>query len=209
MFAGTSSNEGPKSMAIAKLNVVEAGADVLRARAVEVPARLFKSQELKDFVRLMLVTMKEAPGVGLAAPQIGVPLRIFVFGDTDNNSRYLTAKEQKQHGRVVIGPEVWINPSFTPTSDIKVTFFEGCLSVPGFQAKVERYGEVELRGLDENGDEKDSLQLRGWPARIVQHEIDHLDGVLYVDRMDSKTLATTSSLSRKAAHDLNVLLGLT
>jgi peptide deformylase len=164
---------------------------------------------LKDFVRLMLVTMKEAPGVGLAAPQIGVPLRVIVFGDTDNNTRYLTAKEREQRGRVVIGPEVWINPSFTPMSDRKVTFFEGCLSVPGFQAKVERYEEIELRGLDENGDEKESLQLRGWPARIVQHEIDHLDGVLYVDRMDSKTLATIGSLSRKTAHDLNMLLGLT
>jgi peptide deformylase len=195
-------------MAVAKVNIVEAGADVLRERAGDVPRRLFNSQELKDFVQLMLITMKEAPGVGLAAPQLGVPLRIFVFGDTDNNARYLTAKERKERGRVVIGPEIWINPSFKPVSDKKVTFFEGCLSVPGFQAKVERYEEVELRGLDENGDEKNPLQLRGWPARIVQHEIDHLDGVLYVDRMDSKTLATAGWLSRKTAQDLNVLLGL-
>jgi peptide deformylase len=196
-------------MAIAKVNIVEAGADVLRARSGDVSERLFKSQELKDFVRLMLVTMKEAPGVGLAAPQLGVPLRMFVFGDTDNNTRYLTAEEREQRGRVVIGPEVWINPSFTPISDKKVTFFEGCLSIPGFQAKVERYEEIELRGFDENGDEKNALQLRGWPARIVQHEIDHLDGILYVDRMDSKTLATAGSLSWKAAHRLNGLLGLT
>jgi peptide deformylase len=196
-------------MAIAKVNIVEAGADVLRALSGDVSERLFKSQELKDFVRLMLVTMKEAPGVGLAAPQLGVPLRMFVFGDTDNNTRYLTAEEREQRGRVVIGPEVWINPSFTPISDKKVTFFEGCLSIPGFQAKVERYEEIELRGFDENGDEKSALQLRGWPARIVQHEIDHLDGILYVDRMDSKTLATAGSLSWKAAHRLNVLLGLT
>jgi peptide deformylase len=195
-------------MAVAKVNIVEAGADVLRERAGDVPRRLFNSQELKDFVQLMLITMKEAPGVGLAAPQLGVPLRIFVFGDTDNNARYLTAKERKERGRVVIGPEIWINPSFKPVSDKKVTFFEGCLSVPGFQAKVERYEEVELRGLDENGEEKNPLQLRGWPARIVQHEIDHLDGVLYVDRMDSKTLATAGWLSRKTAQDLNVLLGL-
>jgi peptide deformylase len=196
-------------MAIAKINIVDVGADVLRERAGDVPRRLFSSQELKDFVQLMLITMKEAPGVGLAAPQLGVPLRIFVFGDTDNHTRYLTAEERKERGREVIGPEIWINPSFKPVSDKKVTFFEGCLSVPGFQAKVERYEEVELRGLDENGDEKNPLQLRGWPARIVQHEIDHLDGVLYVDRMDSKTLATAGSLSRKAAQDLNVLLGLT
>ena len=196
-------------MAIAKVNIVEAGADVLRARAGDVPARLFRSQELKDFVRLMLVTMQEAPGVGLAAPQIGVPLRMFVFGDTDNNTRCLTAKEREQRGRVAIGPEVWINPSFTPMSDRKVSFFEGCLSVPGFQARVERYEEVELRGFDENGNEKNALQLRGWPARIVQHEIDHLDGILYVDKMDTKSLATTGSMSRKEAHRLNVLLGLT
>jgi peptide deformylase len=196
-------------MAIAKVNIVEAGADVLRARSGDVSERLFKSQELKDFFRLMLVTMKEAPGVGLAAPQLGVPLRMFVFGDTDNNTRYLTAEEREQRGRVVIGPEVWINPSFTPISDKKVTFFEGGLSIPGFQAKVERYEEIELRGFDENGDEKNALQLRGLPAWIVQHEIDHLDGILYVDRMDSKTLATAGSLSWKAAHRLNVLLGLT
>jgi peptide deformylase len=196
-------------MAIAKVNIVEVGADVLRERAGDVPRRLFSSQELKDFVQLMLITMKEAPGVGLAAPQLGVPLRIFVFGDTDNNARYLTAEERKERGREVVGPKIWINPSFKPVSDKKVTFFEGCLSVPGFQAKVERYEEVELRGLDENGNEKNPRQLRGWPARIVQHEIDHLDGVLYVDRMDSKTLATAGSLSRKAAQDLNVLLGLT
>ena len=196
-------------MPIAKVNIVEAGADVLRARAGAVSARLFKSQELNDFVRLMLVTMNEAPGVGLAAPQIGVPLRMFVFGDTDNNTRYLTAKEREQRGRVAIGPEVWINPSFTPMSDRKVSFFEGCLSVPGFQARVARYEEVELHGFDENGNEKNALQLRGWPARIVQHEIDHLDGILYVDRMDSKTFATAGSLSWKAAHELNVLLGLT
>jgi peptide deformylase len=196
-------------MAITKVAIVEAGADVLRDRAGDVPARLFKSQELKDFVRLMLVTMKEAPGVGLAAPQLGVPLRIFVFGDTDYGTRYLTDNEREERGRVVIGPEVWINPSFKPVSDKKVTFFEGCLSVPGFQAKVERYEEVELRGCDETGDEKNPVRLKGWPARIVQHEIDHLDGILYIDKMDSKSLATTGSLSRKAVHGLNILLGLT
>jgi peptide deformylase len=134
---------------------------------------------------------------------------MFVFGDTDDNTRYMTTNERGQCGRVVIGPEVWINPSFTPMSDRKVTFFEGCLSVPGFQAKVERYEEIELSGCDEAGDEKNPLQLKGWPARIVQHEIDHLDGILYIDRMDSKSLATTGSLSHKAAHGLNVLLGLT
>ncbi len=103
---------------------------------------------------------------------------------------------------------MWINPSFKPVSEKKVKFFEGCLSVPGLQAMVERFEEVELRGLDEDGKEKERLRLKGWPARIVQHEIDHLDGILYVDRMDSKTLATHGSLARQATDDLRTLLGI-
>jgi peptide deformylase len=193
-------------MAITKVNIVEAGSSVLRERAADVPARLLKSDQLKGFVRIMLAAMKDAPGVGLAAPQLGVPLRIIVFGDTETNARYLTHKERDERGRVEVGPEVWINPSFKPMSEKKVAFFEGCLSVPGLQAMVERFEEVELRGLDEDGKEKEPLSLKGWPARIVQHEIDHLDGILYVDRMDSKTLATQGSLARQATDDLKVLL---
>ena len=195
-------------MAIAKVNIVEAGSGVLRERAQDVPVRLMKSEELRGFVRIMLAAMKDAPGVGLAAPQLGVPLRIIVFGDTDDNARYLTAKERDERGRVAVEPEVWINPSFKPLSEKKVKFFEGCLSVPGLQAMVERFEAIELRGFDEDGQEKEQLRLKGWPARIVQHEIDHLDGVLYVDRMDSKTLATQGSLARQATDDLKGLLGI-
>jgi peptide deformylase len=157
-------------MAIAKVNIVEAGSSVLRERAADVPVRLMKSDQLKGFVRIMLAAMKDAPGVGLAAPQLGVPLRIIVFGDTETNARYLTPTEREERGRVEVGPEIWINPSFEAVSEKKVKFFEGCLSVPGLQAMVERYEEVELRGLDEDGKEKEPLRLKGWPARIVQHE---------------------------------------
>jgi peptide deformylase len=195
-------------MAIAKVNIVEAGSSVLRERAQDVPVRLMKSEELRGLVQIMLAAMKDAPGVGLAAPQLGVPLRIIVFRDTDDSARYLTAKERDERGRVAVGPEVWINPSFKPVSEKKVKFFEGCLSVPGLQAMVERFEEIELRGFDEDGQEKEQLRLKGWPARIVQHEIDHLDGVLYVDRMDSKTLATQGSLARQATDDLKGLLGI-
>jgi peptide deformylase len=195
-------------MAIAKVNIVEAGAEVLRRRADDVPDQLFRSEALKDFVRIMLAAMKDAPGVGLAAPQLGVPLRIIVFGDTTEGARYLTARERDERKRISIGPEVWINPTFKPMSEKKVRFFEGCLSVPGMQAMVERFEDVELRGFDEDGKEKDPSRLTGWSARIVQHEIDHLDGVLYVDRMDSTTLATHGSLARQATDDLKSLLGM-
>jgi peptide deformylase len=193
-------------MAVTKVNIVEAGNDVLRGRAEDVPARLMKSQELKDFVRIMLAAMKDAPGVGLAAPQLGVSLRIIVFRDVEENTRYLTTRERQERNRVPVGSEVWINPSFRPLSEKKVKFFEGCLSVPGLQAIVERFEEVELSGLDEDGQQKEPLKLSGWPARIVQHEIDHLDGILYVDRMDSKTLATQASLARHGTEELRALL---
>ncbi|MVT55275.1 peptide deformylase [Bradyrhizobium yuanmingense] len=141
----------------------------------------------------MLAAMKDAPGVGLAAPQLGVPLRIIVFGDTENNARYLT-KERDERGRVEVGPEVWINPSFKPVSQKKVKFFEGHLIVPGLQAMVECFEEVELRRLDEDGKEKEPLRLKGWPAGIVQDEIDHLDRILYVDCMECTLRA--SALNR-------------
>jgi peptide deformylase len=138
-------------MAIAKVNIVEAGADVLRQRAQDVPARLMRSEALKDFVQIMLAAMKDAPGVGLAAPQLGVPLRIIVFRDAIDNARYLTTSERDERGRVAIGPEVWVNPLFKPLSERKVKHFEGCLSVPGLQAMVDRFEEIELYGLDEDG----------------------------------------------------------
>ena len=194
-------------MAIAKVNIIEAGAGVLRERARDVPLHLMKSEVLKDFVRIMLAAMKDAPGVGLAAPQLGVSLRIIVFRDTEENARYLTSKERDDRVRAAIGPEVWINPLFKPLSEKKVNFLEGCLSVPGVQAMVERFEEVELRGLDEDGRQKEPLRLTGWPARIVQHEIDHLNGILYVDRMDSKTLVTQGHLAWQETEDLKALLG--
>ena len=194
-------------MAIAKVNIIEAGAGVLRERARDVPLHLMKSEVLKDFVRIMLAAMKDAPGVGLAAPQLGVSLRIIVFRDTEENARYLTSKERDDRARAAIGPEVWINPLFKPLLEKKVKFLEGCLSVPGVQAMVERFEEVELRGLDEDGRQKEPLRLTGWPARIVQHEIDHLNGILYVDRMDSKTLVTQGHLAWQETEDLKALLG--
>jgi peptide deformylase len=120
---------------------------------------------------------------------------------------YLTSKERDDRVRAAIGPQVWINPLFKPLSETKVKFLEGCLSVPGVQAIVERFEEVELRGLDEDGGQKEPLRLTGWPARIVQHEIDHLKGILYVDRMDSKTLVTQGHLAWQEIEDLKALLG--
>jgi peptide deformylase len=88
---------------------------------------------------------------------------------------------------------VLINPTLRPIGDERVTFFEGCLSVAGFAALVERWREFEVSGLDERG-QRVTWRARGWPARILQHEVDHLDGTLYVDRMLTRSFGTLAQV---------------
>ncbi len=137
----------------------------------------------------MIETMRAAPGVGLAAPQIGVPLRVIVLEDRPELMTRLNPDEIAERGRVAFGPRVFVNPVLTPIGPERASFFEGCLSVAGYTAIVERALEVEVSGLDEHG-AATTWRVRGWPARILQHEVDHLDGTLYVDRMDPRSLST-------------------
>ena len=136
------------------------GDPVLRqkARAVERVTELHRG-----LVRNMLATMREAPGVGLAGPQVGVLERIFVW-------------EVDERWGAVIDPEI------ESRSDETVVDEEGCLSLPGLVAPVERSVGVRVTGLDENGSPV-ALEAEGLLARVCQHEIDHLDGVLFIDRL--------------------------
>ncbi|HEX2050051.1 MAG TPA: peptide deformylase [Actinomycetota bacterium] len=129
-----------------------------RARAVERVTRVHRR-----LVRDMIETMREAPGVGLAGPQVGVVERVFVWEVEDD------------HGAV-------FNPVITWRSDDTVVEEEGCLSLPGLAYPVERAAEVVVEGLDERG-EPVRLEAEDLLARVCQHEIDHLDGVLFVDRL--------------------------
>ena len=162
--------------------IVQAGNPVLRGRAQEVPAERIPSPEFQALVSQMIETMREAPGVGLAAPQIGIPLRVIVLEDRASSMQKLTPLEIAERGRTVFGPRVFVNPVLMPLGEEKATFFEGCLSVEGYTALVARSTEIEVRGLDEHGAPQ-TWRVKGWPARILQHEVDHLDGTLYVDRM--------------------------
>jgi len=101
----------------------------------------------------------------------------------------LTPAELAERERVPVPLRVLINPTLTPIGEEKVTFFEGCLSVSGYAALVERFREVEVSGLDERG-QPQTWRVRGWPARILQHEVDHLNGTLYIDRMVSRSFGT-------------------
>jgi peptide deformylase len=187
---------------MAKVGILQAGNKMLRMAADPVPQRLFASSALHDLISLMKTAMRDAPGVGLAAPQIGVPLQVIVLEDTETLMRALTAREKQERGRIPIPFQVWINPSMRSLSEEQAEFYEGCLSIPGFEAKVRRFVHIEVEGLDEMGKPKGPTEMRGWPARIIQHELDHLKGSLYVDRMDPTTFSTRMSRENAVLSEL-------
>ncbi len=139
-------------------------------------------------------TLGDVPGVGLAAPQIGESRRVIVVQDLPEFVQRLSASQQADRERVPIQPYVLLNPVLTPLGSEIRTFFEGCLSIEGYVAAVARFHEVEVRFTDVAG-QKQRQRVRGWHARILQHEVDHLDGTLYVDRMNPRTLCAESLYS--------------
>lgn len=169
--------------------IVEAGDPVLRRVAEPFDGQLAPPL-LARFVEALRLTMHAAPGVGLAAPQVGVGLRIAVIEDP------APVPEEVRVARVRVPQpfRVLVNPAYEPVGDGRAAFFEGCLSVPGWQAVVARHAEVRLRAWDEHGRAVDEV-FSGWPARIVQHETDHLDGVLYLDRAETRSLASSRAMA--------------
>jgi peptide deformylase len=137
------------------------------------PVGNFGSGELRELLRDMRDTMKAHNGVGLAAPQIGVGLRVVIFG-VQRNPRYPDAES--------VPETVLINPVITPVGDLMDEAWEGCLSLPGLRGLVPRYSNIRYQGCDENGAPIDRT-VSGFHARMVQHECDHLDGILYPMRM--------------------------
>ncbi|EGX55058.1 peptide deformylase [Streptomyces zinciresistens K42] len=179
-------DEGP-------LEIVAAGDPVLRR-----PAERFEGQLepalLHRFVDALRLTMHAAPGVGVAAPQVGVALRIAVIEDPAP----VPEEVRLVRGRVPQPFRVLVNPSYEAVGAARAAFFEGCLSVPGYQAVVARAAEVRLTGEDERGRPVDEV-FSGWPARIVQHETDHLDGVLYLDRAEPRSLSSNQAMAERWA----------
>jgi peptide deformylase len=169
------------------LPIVAAGQPVLRQGTEPYDGQLGPAL-LSRFVEVLRATMHAAPGVGLAAPQVGVPLRIAVIEDPAPVPEQIALAR----GRVPQPFRVLVNPVYEPVGGNRAAFFEGCLSVPGWQAVVARHAEVRLRGTDEQGRTLDEV-FTGWPARIVQHETDHLDGTLYLDRAEPRSLSTNEA----------------
>ncbi|MBD5786801.1 peptide deformylase [Cellulosimicrobium terreum] len=173
------------------LPIVQAGHPVLRTPAIAYSGQL--GDLLPRFLEAMHRTMRAAPGVGLAAPQVGLGLAVAVVEDPGVPDGVDDDRE-----RAPLPFRVLLNPRYEAVGDATRTFYEGCLSVHGWQAERTRHHAVRLTGQDEHGVALDEV-LTGWPARIVQHETDHLRGELYVDGADLRTLASTEGVARLPA----------
>jgi peptide deformylase len=154
-------------------NIISLPDPVLRRKAK--PVTKF-GKELQALVDDMVETMREAPGVGLAAPQVSISERLIVveYGE----------EEEDENGEIIEKPRklyVLANPEIVKTSEEKVSGIEGCLSLPGLVGEVERFESVQIKALNRFG-KPTRVKAEGWLARIFQHEIDHLDGILFPDR---------------------------
>ena len=177
---------------MAILPIRRAGDPVLREKARRVRT---VDKSIHKLIEDMWETMYDAPGVGLAAPQVGVSMQLAVIEDPEEYLSHLTVDQLAATQRAAVPFHVIINPKLTFTDDSRATFFEGCLSVEGYQAIVERALNVRVECLNERGEEI-AINAHGWYARILQHEIDHLNGTLYIDRMKTRTLTTGENMLR-------------
>jgi peptide deformylase len=140
-------------------------------------------------------TMRAAPGVGLAAPQIGESIQLAVIEDRIDYIKDVSSEQLAARQRSPVDFHVIINPKLTIVGEATVDFFEGCLSVAGFAAIVRRGTSVRVECLNEQA-EPITITAQGWYARILQHEIDHLNGTLYIDRMQTRSYTTVENAER-------------
>ncbi len=182
------------------LEIVQAGDPVLRQQAQRIDESHIGTPEFGQLIASMVETMHAAPGVGLAAPQIGLPIQLVVIEDRPETVESLDDDQRRERGRDVVPLSVLINPTIEPVGDEQITFYEGCLSVSGWAAETPRWQRVRVDALNERG-ERVVLDWAGWPARILQHELDHLAGTLYIDLMDTRTFASTTYLAAAGDED--------
>jgi peptide deformylase len=174
------------------LKVARLGHPVLRAKAKPVDPQEIKSPTIQKLIDDMMETMNEYHGIGLAAPQVHESRRIFVAG---------IEEEDPRTGATEIVPIAFINPEVTPIGRDLVEDWEGCLSIPDIRGRVPRNRRVRVRGFDRDARPLD-LEFEEFPARVVQHETDHLNGVLFFDRMKSfESLAFLEEYTKYWAKD--------
>jgi peptide deformylase len=176
-----------------KLKIVQAGDPVLRKQSRTLTKKEILSPRIQLLIELMRETMREAPGVGLAAPQIGESIQLAVIEDRSEYVDRLSPDEVAETQRSHVPFHVIINPKLSFPDKSSAKFFEGCLSVAGYQAIVNRALNVRVACLNERA-EPVTINAHGWYARILQHEIDHLNGIIYIDRMNTRTFANAENM---------------
>lgn len=179
----------------APLEIVQVGDPVLRQVARALSLEELASPRIQKLIEDMRETMRAAPGVGLAAPQIGESLQLVVIEDPPAYHAKLTAEELAARERESVPFHVLVNPTLTVRTEETVAAFEGCLSFAGFSMIVPRARKVRVEALDEHGQRVVKVAT-GWYARILQHEVDHLNGIVCCDRMESRTLTTQANYSK-------------
>jgi len=177
------------------LKIRQVGEAVLRQKARPLSREQILDRSTQELIEYMRETMHDAPGVGLAAPQIGHALQLVVIEDQVEFIQRLPPEQVAERERRPVPFHVLINPKLTLLDSGPVEFFEGCLSLAGFTAVVPRAKQVRVEGLNEKAVPV-IIDATGWYARILQHEIDHLDGMLYVDRMISRTFFSQDNYVR-------------
>jgi peptide deformylase len=182
------------------LEIKSAGEPVLRQTSLKLSRENILSPTIQQLIDQMRETMHKAPGVGLAAPQIGLGLQLAVIEDKPEYLKDIAPEILVERERKPVPFQVIINPVLTLDTEPKtgfphIEFFEGCLSLPGLMALVRRAIRVRVDCLDQHAEPK-TIHASGWYARILQHEIDHLNGTLYVDRMEPRSFCTLDNYSK-------------
>ena len=168
---------------------------MLRRQARALMTEEILGPETRQLIEWMKETMYDAPGVGLAAPQIGLPLQLAVIEDRAEFLKDVPAELLHSRERRPVPFLVLINPTIMWRSEEQVEFFEGCLSLAGFSALVKRSRAVTVECLDGEAQPR-RIEAQGWFARILQHEIDHLNGAMYIDRMEPRSFMNVENLNR-------------
>jgi peptide deformylase len=182
-----------------RLKIVSVGEPVLRTRSNPLSIDQLLSPTVQNLIEYMRETVRDAPGVGLAAPQVGEALQMAVIEDRIEYHKTLSEAELQERDRHEIPFHVIINPIIELLGEPTENFYEGCLSLPGYTAPVLRAKQVRVTCLNHRG-ESQVIKASGWYARILQHEIDHLHGTLYIDRMDTRSFSTLDNYGRHWKH---------
>jgi peptide deformylase len=167
--------------------VVEIGDPVLRQRARDLSCEEISSPEIQELIDDLIETKRATNGAGIAANQVGEPVRVAIVEVEEGNPRYPY--------KPPVPLTVIINPTLEPVGDELIEINEGCLSVPDLRGSLQRHLAIRVRYLDREGTEHEE-ERRGLTAGTFQHEVDHLDGVLFVDRADPRSFATWEQFDR-------------